>query len=76
MKQIDTFYIRNTMHSVQSWVYSYLNHKKVPSFFKLTAICYCLHGLNDDVNYDGYNSKYSSGLCKMRFNSTICLLFQ
>ena len=64
--------------SLHSCVYSHENHKKVV-FFKLTAICYCLHGLHglsDDVIYDGYNSKYSFGLCKMRFYQYHLFSFQ
>ena len=45
-------------------VYILMKIIKSRGFFKLKAICNCL---NDDVIYDGYNSKYSSGLCKMRF---------
>jgi len=77
MKRLGTFYLGKTMHCllILSCVYTHENHKKAV-LSKLTAICYCLHGLNDDVIFEGYNSKYSSGLCKVRFYQYHLLSFQ
>ena len=37
-------------------------------FLKLTAIFYLYSQcLNDDVIYNGYNLKYSNGVCKLQF---------